>query len=343
MPDVVPLPVVEVFSLGGTVSMTSTGSQPGATPSEGAEALVRALPALGEAAVLRTATLASVPSASLDVAGMLALLPELQGACARGADGVVVTTGTDTLEEVAYLLDLVWEGPQPLVLTGAMRTADSPGADGPANLLAAVRLAASPQARGRGCLVVMNDEVHAADAVRKMHTTSAAAFASPSTGPVGRVHEGVLLLRPQAARPAPLRPAAGRLVPRVGLVRVALGDDTTLLDHAAQSYDGIVVEAFGGGHVPTWWVDRLLEAARRFPVVLASRTGAGALLRRTYGFVGSERQLLDGGLLAAGGLDGLKARILLTVAIMSVDRADLPATFSARSDGGLAPAGRDDD
>lgn len=338
MPEEQALPVVQVFSLGGTVSMTSaTGS--GATPSEGADALVRSLPQLREVATVRTASLASVPSASLDVAGLLALLPQLRQACADGATGIVVTTGTDTLEEVAYLFDLVWEGPQPLVLTGAMRPADAPGADGPANLLAAVRLAASSLAHGRGCLVLMNDEVHAADAVRKTHTTSPAAFASPSSGPLGRVHEGGLLLRPQPVRHAALQVRDGRPVPRVALLRLTLGDDTTLLTHAADAYDGIVVEAFGGGHVPTWWVQPLLELALRSPVVLASRAGSGPLLRQTYGFVGSERELLTGGLLSAGVLDGSKARILLSLAMLCTDRADLAQTFSVRSQGGFTGSG----
>lgn len=325
------LPCVHLFSLGGTVAMTSTDTG-GATPSVGAADLVDAVHGLTAVATIRTSALSAVPSASLDIAGVLAMVPALESACRDGADGVVVTTGTDTLEEVAYLLDLVWRSTVPLVLTGAMRTADAPGADGPANVLAAVTVAASPAARARGCLVALNDEVHAADAVRKLHTSSPAAFASPSTGPAGRVHEGRVLLMPSAQRMPALRVEPGRVVPRVALVRIALGDDATLLVAALERFDGIVVEALGGGHVPRWWVDPLLDAAARMPVVLASRTGAGPLLERTYGFVGAERQLLEGGLLSAGTLDGLKARILLTLAMMSGrNRADQDRLFAARS------------
>ena len=297
--------------------MTTSLSAEGATPTADAAALVAAVPRLAQIAEIDAASLLALPSASLDVASLLQVLTDLDAACSAGADGVVVTTGTDALEEVAYLFHLLWRRPEPLVLTGAMRTADAPSADGPANLLGAVTVAASAEARGRGCLVVMNDEVHAADVVQKRHTTSVAAFASPGRGPVGRLHEGEALLAPRVPRGRILELPENSRVPAVGLVRVALGHDTALLERAAEVYDGLVIEGAGGGHVPSWWVEPLLGAAERIPVVLASRTGAGALLTRTYGYVGAERLLLDGGLLPAGDLDGLKARVLLMVALMS--------------------------
>jgi L-asparaginase len=194
-------------------------------------------------------------------------------------------------------------------------------------------------------LVVMNDEVHGARAVRKTHTTSPAAFASPATGPVGRVHEG----RPQFAGPPPHRcviPSPPTSLPaRVALLRLCLGDGTELLERAVEAYDGIVVEAFGGGHVPQWWAEPLAAAARRVPVVLASRTGNGPVLRRSYDFPGSETGLLAAGLVSAGDLDGLKARILLTVALAcTADRAEaaaLVAQITAASEGrtGTMPDG----
>lgn len=315
----------------------------GATVARGAQDLVEAVPGLHGVAAVSASELCSLPSASLDVATVLRHLQSLDEACVRGADGVVLTTGTDTMEEVAYLLDLLWARSEPLVLTGAMRTADAPGADGPANLLAAVTVASAAQARSRGCLVVMNDEVHAAAAVRKLHTVSPAAFGSPSTGPVGHVQEGKALLRPRGARPRILTVAAGSAVPRIALLRLSLGDDTTLLESAAASHDGIVVEAFGAGHVPSWWVDPLTSAAERVPVVLASRTGCGSLLEHTYGFSGSESDLLGRRLLSAGDLDGLKARLLLTLALMSGEgRHGVADAFARRPSGfGAVPDDHD--
>ena len=320
--------------------MASRPGDGGAVPAVDAASLVGSVPGLASAAVVETSPLLALPSASLDISTVLGLAPALHAA-ASGACGVVVTTGTDTLEEVAFLLDLVWTRSEPVVLTGAMRTADSAGADGPANLLAAVTVAASVAARDQGCLVVMNDEVHAANTVRKLHTTSPAAFASPETGPAGRVQEGKVALRAREPRPAALVPQGE--VPRVALVRVTLGDDATLLRHAVERCDGVVVEGLGGGHVPSWWVEPLLAAAQHMPIVLASRTGAGGLLERTYGFAGSERQLLGGGLVSAGHLDGLKARLLLTVAMMSArEPSALRAVFHGRCSGGYTPP-RDDD
>lgn len=320
--------LVAVRSLGGTVAMTSRDGHGGATPTLDAAALLAAVPRLDDVARIDVDSLSSVPSASLKIDELIQHLDGLENACDNGAAGVVLTTGTDSMEEVAYLFDLLWERPEPLVITGAMRAADAPGADGPANLLAAVVVASSPAARDRGCLVVMNDEVHEARSVRKLHTTSPAAFGSPASGPVGRVHEGRALLDRSLPPRITVGPRpTGIPVPRVALLRVALGDDSLLLHEAVAKYDGVVVESFGGGHVPAWWVQPLLAAAREKPVVLASRTGSGPLLRQSYGFTGSESQLLDGGLISAGSLDGLKARILLT-ALLMLDPSDAAAQFS---------------
>lgn len=313
---------VHVVGLGGTIAMRVDGDAGGATPTLTAQGLLDAVPGLADVADVVTHSLRNLPSASLEVADVRAFVREAQRACAAGADGVVASQGTDTLEETAYLVDLLWARPEPIVLTGAMRPADAVGADGPANLESAVRTAASPDARGRGCLVVMNDEVHTARAVRKTHTTSPAAFASPATGPVGRVQEGAVRLPAAGPRRRPVEVADDAAVPAVGLLRAALGADDRMVRWAAATYDGLVVEAMGGGHLPHWWVEPMAEAARRIPVLLASRTGSGAILGQTYAFAGAERGLLAAGLLSAGDLDGLKSRILLTAALMaSADRA----------------------
>lgn len=327
------LPAVSIRSLGGTVAMTSGAQGGGATPTIGAQAMVQAVPAVHGVAVIEAVSVCSVPSASLGLTQLLECLESCDRACTDGADGVVVTLGTDTMEEVAFFLDLLWDRPEPVVLTGAMRPADVPGADGPANLIGAVRVAASPLARGRGCLVVMNDEVHAARNVRKTHTTSPSAFASASTGPVGRLHENVVVLdAPAPRRHPPLRLSSQERRPRVALVRLCLADDPDLLEFAVNRYDGVVVETFGGGHVPGPWVAPLLAAGDRLPVVLASRVATGPLLTSTYDFFGSERTLMNGGLVWAGALDGTKARILLMATLMvSGQRHDVVDNFTRLS------------
>jgi L-asparaginase len=162
---------------------------------------------------------------------------------------VVITQGADTIEETAYLLDLTHDRPEPIVVTGAMRNPTLAGADGPANLLAAVQTAASPDTRGLGTLVVFADEIHAAARVRKTHTTSGHTFVSANSGPLGYLVEGQpRILNTPASRT--LVPASAEARPiEVGLVTITLGDTGTVLRAAADHCDGLVVAGFGVGHV----------------------------------------------------------------------------------------------
>jgi L-asparaginase len=322
---------IVVCGLGGTIAMTAAPGG-GVEPALGAGDLIKAVPGLAALDLkLELIDVANVPSSSLRPADIVALSRRISELLAAGADGVVVTQGTDTLEECAYLLDLLHDRPEPVVVTGAMRPALVAGADGPANLLAALTIAADPEARGRGVLVAFADEIHAAARVRKAHTTSVAAFVSATGGPVGQVVEGRARFLGMAGHRVVLpRPGAGPL-PRVPLVVAALGADEPDRDLAA---DGLVVVAFGAGHVPQWWVAPLAELAARMPVVLASRTLAGPVLTGTYGYPGSERDLNARGLIPAGFLDPAKARmLLLTVLATGGDRQRVAATFAAA--GGL--------
>jgi L-asparaginase len=248
----------------------------------------------------------------------------------NGADGVVVTQGTGTLEETSYLIDLLWRETAPVVVTGAMRNPDAAGADGPANLVAAVRTAASPAARDFGCLVVSNDEIHAARWIRKIHSSNPATFASPNTGPLGHVVEGRPHLltwpvpRPRLALRPAVRPA------RVALVSLAFGDDGELLRGLEDRVDGVVIAAFGAGHVPGEIMPLIERVAAAVPVVVTSRAGAGPVLLGTYGFPGAELDLLASGVIMGGWLDALKARILLrTLLAGGADRAEIAAAIHA--------------
>jgi L-asparaginase len=305
-------PHVTVIGLGGTIAMTSN-STGGVTPTLSADELLAAVPALTDTGIdLDVVDLRRLPGASLDFADLDELVDVASGTVAAGATGVVVTQGTDTIEEVGYYLDLRYAADEPLIITGAMRNPTMAGADGAANLLGAIVTAAAPAARGRGVLVVLNDEIHAARRVRKTHTTSTGAFASPDGGPIGYLVEGRprWLCPAQPRRLMPRVPAADAQ-PRVAIHTVVLGDDPALLAGIADRVDGLVVAGMGVGHVPQALVEPLAEAAAVIPVVLTSRVGRGPSLTGTYGFSGSERDLLNAGLIPAGFLDPLKARILL--------------------------------
>ncbi len=281
-----------------------------------AEVIARSAPAIDEVADLRTGQFMQRPSPSITFADLLRLRDEIALRIADGAAGIVVTQGTDTIEETAFALDLLTVGSAPIVVTGAMRGPALPGADGPANLLAAVQVAASAVARGVGVLVVFNDEIHAARFVSKAHTSKPSAFQSRHTGPIGWLSEGhpVVVSRPVGR--FCLDVPSGADVPPVALVRVGLHDDGRILPaFAAHGFRGAVIEGFGGGHVTPSMVPRIARLATEMPVVLASRTGSGELLRNTYRYRGSEIELLSVGAIPAGMLDGLKARVLLSLCL----------------------------
>lgn len=307
-------PRILVLSLGGTITMVP-GAGTGIAPKLGAAELVASVPALATVAEIEAESPFRVASPSLTIANIIEVANRIEAAFADGADGAVVIQGTDTIEEAAFLLDLLVAGERPVVLTGAMRGADAPGADGPANLLAAVRVAASPEARGLGALVVMNYDIHAARFVQKSHTALPSAFLSPLVGPLGTVIEGRPRFYVRLARTPCLPVSAGPPEP-VALVKAAIGDDLRLLGVLADlSYSGAVVEGMGAGHVHADAAALLGELAIRIPVVLASRVMTGPVFTETYGYPGGEIDLIGRGLIPAGYLSGLKARLLLSLVL----------------------------
>ncbi len=306
---------VVLFTLGGTISMA--GSDNGGVVSRlGGRDL---LPSAVDEVELDVRDLRAVPSAHLSFDDILDVVDVASASVAKGACGVVLTQGTDTLEETAFLIDSVWIHEAPFVVTGAMRNPTLPGADGPANVAAAVRIAADPASRGRGTLVVFNDEIHAARHARKSHSSNPATFVSPDLGPLGHVVEGV----PRFLASVPPRHTlsgftrADLAAVRVALYTTTLDDDGLLLHGIGQTHAGIVVAAFGVGHVPGRLAPVLGELAGVVPVVLTSRTGAGAVFSDTYGATGSERDLLARGLVNGGFLHPYKARVLLRLLLAS--------------------------
>ncbi|MEU3185802.1 asparaginase [Streptomyces sp. NPDC006923] len=331
-----PAPLVAVASLGGTITMTAADGPHGVTPSLTARDLTASVPGLARIADIRAETLFSKPGASLGFGDLLRALDWSRRAAADGAAGIVLVQGTDTLEESGYFLDLHWDRPEPLVVTGAMRPPQQPGADGPANLLAAVLTATAPRSRGLGVLTVLNDEVHAAARVRKDDTTALDAFGSRPFGPLARIHERSVHYAALPLRQPPVpRPRDGGGHPRVALLETFLGDDGELLRLALDArFDGLVISAFGAGHVSAAMAAVVSEAVEKAPVVLASRTGSGSVLSDTYGFPGSEQDLLRRGAVPAGWLDGRKARLLLWSLLAAGEQGDrIRAEFAARAGG----------
>jgi L-asparaginase len=323
------MPLIAVATLGGTISMAPVPGEGGAVPRFGAAEL---LGGLGDLPMdVLAETLAGIGSASLDFATLLRCR---EWGLQQDADGFVVVQGTDTLEETAYFLDLCWPSEIPVVVTGAMRNAGLLSADGPANLRNALTVAADPRSRGRGALVTLDDDVHAARWVRKAHSSHLGAFSSAPAGPLGMVVENAVhYFHPSPPRPASLAGRGlGGLVP---VVEAGLDDSGVVLEHAASQpgVRGVVVAATGAGHVSAATADVIERLLPRLPVVVASRTGAGPTLRSTYGFPGSEAALIAMGATMAGWLDARKSRILLHALLASgADREEIERGFRLRGD-----------
>ncbi len=318
---------IAVVTTGGTIAMQHDQSAGGAVPQLGASDFAAALPP--DAPRLRAKGIVNLPSSHFTLETLECIrdrVAELVGE--PNVAGVVVTHGTDTMEETAYLLDLTLPEEKAIVLTGAMRTASDVGYDGYANLLAAVHVAAAPQARGLGALIVFNDEIHAARRATKMHTLSPATFQSPGWGPVGRV-EGDAVIVDQRLEQETL-PWLG-LEPRVVLLKLTVGAGPDLLEGALEAGSwGVVIEGLGAGRVPPWWLPVIERARERgIPVVIASRCPSGRVWDG-YGYPGAYRSLVNLGCLFAQGINGQKARIRLMVVLAAARATDDIAELWAR-------------
>lgn len=309
--------VVHIVTTGGTIASRIDPVSGAAIPVVQAEELIGQVPALAEIAEIRVSEFGLIGSWNMTPALMADLARQVRTLLAEPeTTGVVITHGTDTMEESAFALSLLLGEAGPIVFTGAMLNASEPGFDGPRNLLAAVRVAADPSTRSIGTVVVLNNEIHAARAVTKTHTTALDTFASPGVGPLGIIDDrGVWLHRP-SWQPAP--PALPEVEPAAGvyLIKMAAGMDDLLLRAALrENAQGVVIEASGSGNVPGSWEDMigsLLGAG--IPVVVVSRCLAGRVTF-TYGGRGGGRSLEELGVISGGALTGPKARLALMFAL----------------------------
>lgn len=297
---------VTVLAAGGTISSVEGGARLGAE-------------VLAEGLEVDARTVLTLNGPQLTNDDALTLAAEAVAETERGR-GVVLTSGTDTIEEIAVLCDaLVGDGP-PVVVTGAIRSADMPGADGPANLRDAIACAASLD--GFGGVVCFAGEIHAARSVRKVDSTAPGAFGSPRGGPVGRVAEGRVDVFARPLR-GPRLDVPASLALRVPIVTTWLGDDGELLRAAlAGRPDGLVLVGLGAGHLPPPTLAALREAPPELPVVFCVRPERGHQLRESYAFAGSERDVLAAGVIAAAGLAPSAARMLLLAGLANGLRGD---------------------
>ena len=334
-------PRVLLISTGGTITMTrSTGVGAGIAPTLSGEDLLRAVPELARKAEIEVVSFSTKPGGSLTLEDLIQIAGLLNTRLTEEFAGAIVVQGTDTIEETAFVLDLLVTSMRPVVVTGAMRGPASPGADGPANLLAAVTVVCDAAAAGLGTLVVLSDEVHAARHVQKTSTFLTSAFTSPGFAPLGWVVEGRFHLHASLAR-LPLLPCPESVGGSpVALVKIPLGDDGRLLSAlGGLGYRGVVIEAMGAGHLPAPLATIVSQLVNLMPVVLATRVASGQVFTGPYGFPGSEMDLIGRGAIPGGNISGHKSCLLLRLLLANkFEDQQLRAAFSLRSGGvGSAP------
>ena len=310
------------MATGGTIASTGDyyGDRGGGTHAVTAGQLIAAAPGIDAVAQLSAEQFSNVGSSAIGPTQWLALARRINEAFHddSGVAGIVVTHGTDTMEETAFFLDLTVAGDRPVVVTGSMRPADGIGADGPANLFNAVRMAAAPGSRGYGAMVVMNDHAYAAREVTKTNTSRVDTFQAPEHGPLAVTdHDTLVFNRERPTRRLTFDISHASTLPRVDIVYVYAGADSLLIDAAIAGGDrGIVVAGVGDGKpTPAQLVALRRAKEKGVVVVMTSRTGSGR--------VNPNQEFVP-----AGDLNAQKARVLLMLALTrSNDPAAVRATF----------------
>lgn len=305
---------VVLIATGGTISMRQDAERGGAVPSLTGEEVLSCVPGSEEFADIEVREFGRYPGPHMTMDLMWGLRAAVLDAVRDGAEGVVITHGTDTIEETAYLLDRSIAPEVPVVITGAMRNSSELSWDGPANLMAAIQVAAAPAAHGRGAMVVMDDRIVQGAEVVKTHTEEFGTFQSPNWGPLGIVDKGSVLFYRESRRKPMLQPEAP--VTPVDLVKVVAGADSRLVEASLDSgAHAVVVEALGRGNVPPAVVPGITRWTRaRKPVVVTSRSLRGRVLD-TYAYAGGGHELREMGVIFGDHLTGQQARIELMLAI----------------------------
>jgi L-asparaginase len=312
-------PKIVLLATGGTIASRYDAKLGRTVASQRADELLRMLPQVADFAEIEVHDIATIPSYQMDLQFAFGLARRIKDVLDRPeVAGVVVTHGTDTMEETCYLADLLLDSDKPAVFTGAQRAHDDPQSDGPFNLLNALRVAASPLTRGLGAMICFNATIHAARDVTKVHASAVETFQSYEHGALGEVDGAKVIIH---RRPVLRRSfKVDRLEERVELFRLALGIDLCGLEAAIErSVAGLVIEGFGRGNGPSRLTELVRLATRKnIPVVITSRCPAGRV-QPVYGGGGGGRDLADAGGIFAGDLKGPKARLLLMVLLSGTE------------------------
>ena len=308
---------IAIIFNGGTISMKIDEKIKAAVPSLSAEEIMSMIPGVEEYAEIEAYTFSSMPSPHMTLETMLKLSKFTTELVEReDIDGVVITHGTDTLEETAYLLDLTVRTKKPVVVTGAMRSGSELGYDGPFNLATSICTAISDEAVGRGVLVCFNGELNSASEVTKANSMALNAFRTPNFGPIGIVDNDNVIFYRDANYSE--KYDVSEIKKQVALIKCVVDMDSSYIDYLIEKgCGGIVIEALGRGNVPPKMVDGIKKSTElNIPEVVVSRCFEGRVFE-SYGYEGGGKQLKDLGVIFGDTLPGQKARIKLILAINS--------------------------
>ena len=304
-----------VITTGGTIAMKFDPISDSFVPAKTGKELLDSVPEIKKIARLELVEFSNIDSSEMTPEMMFQLTQMINKHITRhDVDGIIITHGTDTLEETAYMIDLLVDSSKPIVLTAAMRGFDELGTDVPTNLSAAVKAASSEYCRNLGTLVVMNDEIHAAREVIKTYTSNIATLESPGYGPLGIIDlDHVIIFRESIIRETI---TAQKIESNVALYKMSAGNDGSSIDCGLENnIKGFVIEGLGRGNLPTLAAEKTLKAINQgIPVVLTSRCYKGRVLG-VYGGAGGGKKLYDAGIIYGGDLSGQKARIKLMCAL----------------------------
>jgi len=310
---------------GGTIAMAQDHS--GHVLPNDINPLDASLPRATDIANITTRHFSNLPSPHMTPDIMLRVAHFIESELAKEHyDGVVITHGTDTLEETAYFLHLTIGAPVPIVLTGAMRSSNEVGSDGEFNLITALRVAVSEAAREKGVLVVFNGEIHSAFNVTKTHTSSVDTFKSVHFGNLGMVtKDHVYLFNTPLLKQTHMVTSLSK---RVAVLKVYAGMEPDLLLAVKQlGYDGLVLEVLGQGNVPPSIVDAIAELIAVMPIVIVSRCFNG-IVQDVYGYTGGGQQLKEIGVIFSNGLNSQKARLKLMIELeINATQSELEESF----------------
>ncbi len=317
-----------IILTGGTIGMKSSGSL-GVVPSNELSGFLKQFPQLDKVAHVDVFEYMNLPSPHV-LPQMMLDLAKLIDLKALDYDGVVITHGTDTLEETAFLCDLVLTTRKPVVFTAAMRSGTELGLDGPRNIIGAVRVASHHESADKGVLVVMNDEIHTARDVTKSDTGKVDSFVSPGFGPLGNVDPDIVVYH----RATLYRESVWTqsIDTKVDLIKSVAGMDGRHIETSIETgAKAIVIEAMGRGNLPTQTLPAIQKAIdKNILVVITSRAQTGRVMAE-YGYEGGGKHLQDMGAILASDMQGIKVRLKLMALFGKYDDADLVTRFFKQS------------